>query len=149
MFISRLRNFAFTLLAVLFAVVFSLGIRVNNLSRLSLFPGERTFFLDSASSQGLMKKELGISDLFRVKGECVSFSFAESDGGRDALIEEIVRQLGAEIIFEEEVNEVISYYCYTPIFLESLILQGKRINLHVAISKARCVVGTPIIFGGF
>lgn len=149
MFIHRLKIFLFTVLAVIFSLLIGCGIKVVNLSRLSSLQGDRTFFLDSASSQGLMKKQLSLVDLSRVKGESISFFIDVNDGGRYALSEEIIKSFNAKILFIEETAGVTSYYCYTPLWQDGLLIKGQSVNLHVAVSVDRCTVGTPIIFGGF
>lgn len=149
----RLKNFAFVCVACLFCLLMGVGVKTMNLSRLSALKGERMYFLDSASSQGLMKTELALSEIGRVKGECVQFDLQGYDGGRYATNEEIVQSIlekyKAKTLLVEEVGGIVSYYAYTPIWQDGLALQGERINLHIAISKSRCVVGTPVIFGGY
>lgn len=149
----RLKNFAFVSVACLFCLLMGVGVKITNFSRLSALKGERTYFLDSASSQGLMKTELALFEIGRVKGECVQFDLQSYDGGRYATNEEIVRNIlekyRAKTLLIEEVDGIVSYYAYTPIWQDGLLLQGERINLHIALSKSRCVVGTPIIFGGY
>ena len=139
--------------AVVFSLLLAVGIRAVNVSKFSAIEGERTFFLDSASSQALIKTELALSDLGRVKGECVSFSIHTYEGGRYALSEEIAVEIaaryGAEIQCIEECAGVTSYYAYTARWQEYMLVDGKPVNLHIAVSKEECVVGTPIIFGGF
>jgi hypothetical protein len=43
----------------------------------------------------------------------------------------------------------VSYYAFSPNLPNGTQVQGKKINLHIAVSAERCTVGTPIIFGGF
>ena len=156
MFFARTKNFLRISLAVICAVLFCFYIRLANLSKLSSIAGERTFFLLSPSSQGVMKSMLELQDVFRVKGESVSFYLNNkysNDGGRYATNEELLKgflaKFHAKIVFSEKVAGVISYYCYTPLWMDEVVLDGHRINLHIAFSSAQCSVGTPIIFGGF
>lgn len=147
------KKFVYLAAAVAFSLALAIGIRAVSVSKLSAIKGERTFFLDSASSQALMKTELALSDLGRVKGECVSFAINTFDGGRYALSEDIATEIatryGAEIQFIEECAEVTSFYAYTARWQDFILVGGKPVNLHIAVSKEKCVVGTPIIFGGF
>ncbi len=127
-------------------VLAGIGLKAMSATRLSALEGDRTYFLDSPSSQALIKKELSLADLVRVKGECVSFEF---EGTKSALSEKILRQYDAELQFTEEVEGVLSYYAYTPLWSDGVQINGHTVNLHIALSKTHCVVGTPIIFGGF
>lgn len=149
MFWFSVKKFVYLAVAVVFSLAFVIGIKAVSVSKLSEIKGERTFFLDSASSQALMKTELALSDLGRVKGECVSFSINVCEGIRYALSEEIATRYGAEIQFIEECVGVTSFYAYTARWQEFILVDGKPVNLHIAVSKEKCVVGTPIIFGGF
>lgn len=149
----RLKNFICMSLSCLLCLLLGVGVKAMHVSRLSALKGERTYFLDSASSQGLRKTELAFAEFGRVKGECVCFDLEAYEGGRYATNKEIAQSIlhtfQAEILFIEEVNETISYYAYTPLWQDGLFLQGERVNLHIAISSSHCAVGTPIIFGGF
>lgn len=153
MFIYRLKTFICLALAVVFCLFFAVGVKAVNLTRLSDIEGERTFFLDSASSQGLRKQSLSIGDFTRVRGECVHTAVSKYNGGRYATNEEIAHQVaqkyGAEILFTEKVGETVSYYAYTTRWQDGLYLYGRKVNLHVAIEGERLAVGTPIIFDGF
>lgn len=108
--------------------------------------GERIFYLDSPSSQGLMKSRLSFYDLSRICGESVFFTHDEEP---QALALRVLQSYGGEVAFVEQVGEVISYYGYAQGLGNALCLDGYTINLHIAVTEGRCVVGTPIIFGGF
>lgn len=153
MFAYRFKNFICLALAVIFCLFFAVGVKAVNVSRLSEIEGEHTYFLDSASSQGLRKKTLSLADLTRVKGECVHTLLSEYEGGRYAtksdVAQAIAQKYGAEILFTEEVGETVSYYGYTSKWTDGLYLYGSKINLHIAIEGDRLAVGTPIIFDGF
>lgn len=153
MFVYRLKNFIRALLAIAFSLLVALCVRAANVSRLSSIEGKRTFFLDSASSQGLQKEALSLGELSRVKGECVSFALDEYKGGRYAsseqLAETLAREFDAEILIKEEACGVTSYYCHTALWQDEIFVEGQAINLHIAIGEKNCVVGAPIIFGGY
>ena len=149
----RLKNFICVALAVLFCLFFAVGVKGVAVTRLAEIEGKRTYFLDSASSQGLRKEVLSISDLARVKGECVSTEISVYDGGRyltnEEIAVEIATRFGAEILITEEVDGVLSYYAYTQKWKDGLYIDDKKINLHIAIGGGYIKVGTPIIFDGF
>ena len=149
----RVKNFICVALAVIFSLFFAVGVKAVSVTRLSDIEGKRTYFLDSASSQGLRKDSLSVADLTRVKGECVFTEISTYDGGRYLTNDEIARkistQYGAKILFTEEVDGVISYYAYTTRWQDGLYINGVKINLHIAVGKENLAVGTPIIFDGF
>ncbi len=149
----KIKQFLYASLACVLCLLLAVGIKSGAVCKLSALPGRRVFFLDSASSQALVKTQLSIADLGRVKGECVYVDLQAYEGGRYEMKEEIVRGIlnryQAKLLFTEGTDGACSYYAYTPLFAEGLSLQGVRINLHVAISQTQCAVGTPIIFGGF
>ncbi|MBR2320538.1 MAG: YwmB family TATA-box binding protein [Clostridia bacterium] len=153
MFFYRLKNVICVALAVLFCLFFAVGVKAVNITRLADIEGRRIYFLDSASSQGLRKESLTVSDLTRVKGECVFTEISAYEGGRylsnEEIAVEIATRYGAEILIKEEVDGIISYYAYTPRWQDGLYISGKKINLHIAIREENLAVGTPIIFDGF
>jgi hypothetical protein len=115
--------------------------------------GERTYFLDSASSQGLQKTNLSLLDIARVKGECVTTTISNYAGGRylmkEEIAQEIISKYGAEALFFEEVNGIYSCYAYTDKWADGIYINGQKVNLHVAVGEECFTIGTPIIFGGF
>lgn len=152
----RIKRFMGVALAVMFCVIFTLTVRLVNLSRLSDIKGARTYYLDSSSSQALRKTELSLRDIGRVKGECVRVNFSKKEGGMyalnddyDALVQEITDRYSAKILFQEETCGITSYYAYTPLWGDCVIVDGKRINLHIVVKKEGYAVGTPMIFDGY
>ena len=139
----------------LFAELFSLALVAGVLLiawsmkvvKLSSIDGERVFYLESASSQGLRKTELSVQDYANVKGESVTFLLDGKDGAET--VEEILSLYNARVLLVEEVAGVRSYYCYTSRWKECIAVGGYAVNLHIALSAERCAVGTPIIFDGF
>lgn len=149
MFFYRLKNGISALLATLFACVFCFCITSGNVCKLSKIEGKRTFYLDSASSQSLRKSVLEFTDFFRVKGESVRFDLHEISRNVQMLAREIAESYHAEILFVEETGGTLSFYCYTPWLYQGVCVQGKTVNLHIAVSQTQCAVGSPIIFDGF
>ncbi|MBQ8309373.1 MAG: YwmB family TATA-box binding protein [Clostridia bacterium] len=139
------RFFTLIVSAALAATV-CFAVKATNISRLSAFLGERTFYLDSASSQALTKTTLAFSDIFRVRGESVTFSLPKEE---EIFVREVLKEYGAELLATESVCGVTSYYAYVPTWNDGVQIEEKKVNLHIAIEKERCAVGTPIIFGGF
>ncbi len=149
----RLKNFICVCVACIFCILLGVGVKTVNVSSLSQFSGTRTYFINSASSQALMKTELTLADLGRIKGESVSFLISSYEGGMylssEEIAQDIADKLGATIVTRERLSEVTSYYAYAPELQKGIFVQGELVNLHIALSKEQCTVGTPIIFGGF
>ena len=143
------RGFVSLMTAVAFAIVVGLGVYVTNACKLRAIKGERTFYLDSNTSQGLRKTELELRDYARITGESVCFALDGQAENAEMLAQEIADRYGAEILFTESAAGVVSFYCYTPIWDNGIVLNGQTVNLHVAVAEQQCAVGTPIIFDGF
>ena len=143
----RLKNFTKGFCCLCLVAAFGMVTYALNACKLRSLDGERTFYLYSASSQGLKKSELTLRDFSNICGESVRFSVGEEDAETLAL--GIAEQYEARVVFTEKVGGVQSYYCYTQSWDNGLELNGCVVNLQVAISGEECVVGTPIIFGGF
>lgn len=142
----KTKRFVATVLALAACLAFAAFAYAKNSVALYKTAGERTFYLYSASSQSLMKTSLSLRDIPRVRGESVCFSFQKD---AEMLVKSIFDAYGAEIAFTESACGVTSYYGYGTELDEPIFLNGKAINLHVAVTESRCAVGTPIIFGGF
>ncbi len=146
MFFYRLRAFFTLLVAVAITLLLGMGIRVFRVSKFADIQGEHAFYLYSASSQAKRVNALAVQDIFFVTGESVGFT-AEENG--ETLARELAARYGAEILLCEEACGVISYYAYTPVWSERVCVEGQAVNLHIAVRGNACVVGSPIIFGGF
>lgn len=55
----------------------------------------------------------------------------------------------AELLFTEEAAGVTSYYLYSPLLGEGVLLDGRVVNLQIAVGSGQTAAGTPLIFGGF
>ena len=149
-FFRVLNNFIKLALAVAFSLAFCFCVKAAHLSRLSFLHGERTYYLDSASSQSLTKSKLVAWDIFRVQGESVCFTIEEREE-KECFARSLVERLGGAILFIEEMDNTISFYAYIPTWGRGIALYGQQVNLHIAVAKENngCTIGTPIIFGGF
>ena len=145
MFVWGLKNLIKTILALALAVVLVFAVTLWRGSRFSALKGERVFYLYSASSQAVIKEKITLTDLFFVKGECVTLPCVDEE----KTLQELLRLYKAEILFEEEAGGVHSYYCRTLNWGDKTKINGVFVNLHIAFQEDRCVVGAPLIFGGF
>ena len=119
----------------------------SGLCKLKAIDGTRTFYLYSASSQAMAVSTLTFEQIFSVKGESVRFPL--NGKTPEETVENVLSLYGATLVYKEEISGTTSYYAYTPRFSNKVLLGGKKINLHVAVNAQDCVVGCPIIFGGF
>lgn len=61
----------------------------------------------------------------------------------------IVDSTGAQLVFVEQIDGVISYYYFSNNLPKIADINGKKVNLHIAVSGEKVKVGTPLIYGGF
>lgn len=78
--------------------------------------------------------------LLGVNGE--SATYASLD------IEKFLKTVNGQVIFCEEVDGMINYYCKADLPY-SIELYGEEINLHVCVKDGGVTVASPIIFGGY
>ena len=64
-------------------------------------------------------------------------------------VEKILEDFSAKLVFVEETARQTSYYAYSSKIKYLKILDGKKVNLHISISKERVKIGSPLIFGSF
>lgn len=117
------------------------ALRLQNAFPLSALTGERTYYLDSLSSQATLRKRLRFMEIFRVRGQSVKLN-----GQVDA--QEIASRYGATLVKTERVGEVVCYY-YFIAGKTGVCVDGAIVNLHIAVSESETVVGAPFIFGSF
>lgn len=63
-------------------------------------------------------------------------------------VESFLKKVGGEVIFSEEIDGSINYYCSARLPY-SVNLYGEEINLHVCVKEDGVTVASPIIFGGY
>lgn len=139
---QTVKNYIRDFFALGLTVLFCVGVLLQNAYVLRGLPGERTFYVHSASSQASIQSDLQFKDAFFMTGESV---YLTEQADVDALVE----RFQAEIVFVECVGDTVSYYGFSPNLPYGVALFGTRVNLHIALSPRGCVVGTPIIFGGY
>ena len=145
------KRFVALSVSVVFALVCFVGVYAGNFCRLSALKGARTFYLYSASSQAVQTDSVPFLSLREVLGESVRFEISalELQTDEDAFALGIGGRYEAKFLFREHTGGVTSYYFYAPALYEGVAIEGRTVNLQVAVSQTRCVVGSPIIFGGF
>jgi hypothetical protein len=107
--------------------------------------GTYTFYYGSANFKTVPRESAAKEKyvLKNVRGESVCFSAAK------ATAQDVLSYYRAKVVFVEEVNGIVSYYAETAAFDGGVDLNGREINLHIAVGGDRITVGTPLIFGGF
>lgn len=134
------RLFGTAKLICAFLLLFSLGLFLAS----PAFEGEGYTFYQKANSSSLQisSNRPFFDKLFlHAEGESASF-----EGN---LYETLKEKYRAKLLFCEELDEATCYYLYSPCFSRGVELNGKFVNLEIAVGKARTVAGTPLIFGGF
>ena len=109
-----------------------------------VFPkGERYEFYTGTSSEEIVLSDSPLAkySLTGIRGESVRYQ-----GNR---VQEMISRYRAKVLFIEEAAGVVNYYCNSPVLGRGVVIDGKRVNLHIAASDTRTAVGTPVIFGGF
>ncbi len=144
MFFGLCKRILRTLMAFALAVGVLFFVWGAGVTRFQGITGTRTYYVYSASSQAEMKKVLSLRDLGNIRGESVSFSWKKGNS-----VEALVESYGGRILFKEKSSGVTSYYCYTPKWTDGVWVEGQFVNLHIAVKGKRCVMGAPLIFGGF
>ena len=145
MFILRLKNFITVVFALMLSLFLVFALTMGGANRFSALDGERVFYLYSASSQAVIKGKITPLELFWVRGECVTMPCQN----KEEKLQEILKLYNASVLFEESVGGTHSYYCRTQNWGQTTSINGVGVNLHIAFDGELCVVGAPLIFGGF
>ena len=142
----RIKTFLCAVCALVCTVLGVVAVRYMNTARLAQIEGERVYYTRYASSNALVKTELGLLDIFQLRGESVRFACKVDE---EETVNRLIKAYGAEIFIKEDACGVRSYYAYSPKLGKGINIDGVTINLHIAFQGEACAVGTPIIFGGF
>lgn len=146
----RIQQWFLCLVATLALCLFCALTKGVYVSKFADVDGKRSFYVNSASSQAIVKSALCVKDVCRVKGESVSF-INEERIGTEELAKRFMEKYRATLVEKEDCADVVCYYAYTGEWKEYVLVAGKAVNLHIAVSKdgERVTLGYPIIFGGF
>lgn len=110
--------------------------------------GERyEFYLGASSSQTIVPSQTPARDKLLLSG--LSGVAGESARYEGDCAAEIAARFGAKLQFTEEACGVVNYYMYAPALGGGVRLNGKTVNLHIAVGNGQTAAGTPLIFGGF
>lgn len=112
---------------------------------------EHTFYLYSLSSNAsVVKVENGeklntFLSLF-VRGESL---FIEDKIKGQEYIQRLISKYQAKIVFCERACNLVCEYYYSPRIFDYLVINGKRVNLHVVTSNNGITIASPLVFDGF
>lgn len=67
----------------------------------------------------------------------------------DITLEDIINDMKAEKVSTQEVENVEIIYCYTPLFADSIIMNGKKVNMQIVIKDKEIIAGFPLILTGY
>lgn len=138
-FLIACREFCCVVLAVFCAGA------VFTLTRLPAFAQGERYEISHGANSSAQTEETPYPLFYKLtnstKGESVRYN-----GDRFSELKEYYK---AEIVFEEEAAGVHNYYLFSSKLGDPVNLDGKLVNLHIAISAEQTAVGTPLIFGGY
>ena len=66
-----------------------------------------------------------------------------------ASAQEVINTLKCKIIKTEQIEDITIYYCYSPFLLKSVYLFNNDVNIMIAQTSSKVVVGSPLIKGSF
>lgn len=64
-------------------------------------------------------------------------------------INDVLKNLKADIVSEELVNSIYIINAYTPYFSQNVFVKNKKVNVQLAVSEGRLIAGFPMILTGF
>lgn len=108
----------------------------------------KSYYLYGASSCAEERPSIGVFDLPFVEGKSVRLSFS-TETEAWAYARALMEERGVFLQTAEYAAGVTSYYCYSSERGKSVLVSGKAVNLHIAVSGTAVSVGSPIIFGGY
>jgi hypothetical protein len=146
--ISLKRAF-FTLCSVVVFTLSLCGLQALGVCKLRSIEGRRVFYLKESSSNALQTEKLDFFDIWKVRAESVRFNFQTTEMEKGRLLSCIIEQYGACILSKEIAGNTESYYGYSPLFGNGVVIGEEKVNLHIVFAQEQVVIGTPIIFGGF
>lgn len=138
------------MLKKVFCIVLAIAVvvAVNLLCSLPLFyglsDGYTVYLNDGSSMASRVKLNSPIYPFMaKVKGESCKL---KKDGFS---IDEFFKERNAAILFIEDLDGITCYYGYSEDVKFNALVDGKKVNLQVAVAENSVTVGSPIIFGSF
>lgn len=111
--------------------------------------GRYTFYTESKSSCAVITETDSI-DALRIKEKLKNVTGESLKFTNDfKYLDDILKRYQAVNLFEERLQNKTCLYFYSPKINSCVIINGKKVNLHVVYDDEHTVVGTPLIFGSF
>ena len=122
-------------------VAFILIIMVASYSQFNIFKEKQVTF-----SKNYSQGEFFTSNInnLRARYQSKGFSFKVDDGNLDFLT-----TLNAKEVYKSQIEKIENAYYYTNQIKTYQIINGERVNVHVAKSTDGITVGIPIIYYGY
>ena len=124
------------LVALYFCASYSRPVLFNYSKKITVYTDSASstanFFTANANDYFSLKKPTGESCVFH-----------------GVSLDELLETFSAEVFYTETVGETTCYYGYSKKLPYSIIFNGKKTNVHIAVSDGKVVFGTPIIFGSY
>lgn len=121
-------------------------ITVIGLSVVNLIPLYNQFVVvsvNSSSGEFYETNRYAFSDYLKGNGVCKTydknFNYASN----------IINPLNATIVKTEKIDGIINYYYYSKNLARTVTVDGKRVNLHVAVTSSLITVGYPLIYHAY
>ena len=122
-------------------VAFILIIMVASYSQFNIFKEKQVTFSKNYSQGEFFTSN--INDL-RARYQSKGFSFKVDDGNLDFLT-----TLNAKEVYKSQIEKIENAYYYTSQIKRYQIINGRKVNVHVAKSADGITVGIPIIYYGY
>ena len=117
----------------------------NNMPVFSSYATDYEVYKQSASSSAQI-----------VRADIITCPFISGKTGESCKIDATTFNTGAflgkfnaKVVFTEKVDNVTCIYAYSPKVKYSTIVNGKKVNLHLAFNGDEVTLGTPLIYGGY
>ena len=88
-------------------------------------------------------------------GQFVNFpAFYDNDGYSVVLDSEtqavnFLNSYKCELVYIESVNGIQNYYFFSQNLAKKQVLNGKTVNVHLAVNGERIILGYPLIYGSY
>ena len=106
-----------------------------------LFEKDIVYSVNGKSSGEFIKGEISLDKIFLIDGASI-----KTDSYN---IEEKLNLLNAKMVHCFTDGEVENYYFFSEKVHNFEIIDGKKVNIHIAVKQGEVVVGSPVIYYGY
>lgn len=86
----------------------------------------------------------------KIIGYADAYAYCRTDmTGGEETAKRIMKDMRAVLLFTENPDGEIIYYCFTPLLPRFEIVNGRKINLAIAVRGTAVTAGTPLIKGSY